>query len=124
MRLISRTDQALTKLGVLITTCVGTMWTAIIFGIVAIAATPGVLPAQLTLMAQWTAQDFLQLVLLPVIMVGQAVGQAVIDALIREMRDDIKAELAVIQEATADLKLIANALHVHLTGESHPAAEE
>ena len=61
-------------IGLMITTAVGTMVCAFVFTIVALVGLPsaisqgGVLP-----LVQWTAQTFLQLVLLSIIMVGQNV---------------------------------------------------
>lgn len=131
MRILSRANAALTRVGVLITAGVGTMWTAVVFAVVAIIATPGVLPLYVTVVAQWLAQDFFQLILLPVIMVGQAVAQAALERVIREIHDDLKEDLAIThsalsaaQEALEKVTAIADSLHVHLTGESHPSVKE
>lgn len=60
------------KLALYITNIVGTMWMAYIFAIIAFAGFPfkGATPLQYVL---WTSSEFLQLVLLPIIMVGQNV---------------------------------------------------
>ncbi len=65
-----------TRLAVALTKSVGTMWTAYIFMVLAIIGLFGLLgwlnPFTF-LLATWVSQQFLQLVLLPVIMVGQNV---------------------------------------------------
>lgn len=65
-----------TRIAVLLTKGVGSMWTAYLFALLAIIGLLGVLnllaPIAYTLVA-WTSQTFIQLTLLPIIMVGQAV---------------------------------------------------
>lgn len=65
-----------TRLAVALTKWVGTMWTAYVFVLLAIVGLLGLLnllnPITF-LLATWVSQQFLQLVLLPVIMVGQNV---------------------------------------------------
>jgi hypothetical protein len=70
---MKKITATLDRLGEWTTLIVGTMWCALLFGVIAVCATPGVFPAPVTAVFQWFAQDFLQLVLLPVIMVGTAV---------------------------------------------------
>lgn len=62
----------LDKAGLVITRAVGTMIAAILFTGLALISLPGVLQTHnaITIVA-WVAQTFLQLVLLPIIMVGQ-----------------------------------------------------
>lgn len=83
-------------LAVAITRAVGSMWTAYIFCLLALASLPAVLTAgnfvpanffpkwlvaiSLIALVSWIAQTFLQLVLLPVIMVGQNVQNAAADS--------------------------------------------
>jgi hypothetical protein len=62
------------KIGVFITTVVGTMWAAYIFTLLAGVSLPSVLQSKnLVTIVAWIAQTFLQLVLLPIIIVGQNV---------------------------------------------------
>jgi hypothetical protein len=83
------------KLAVSITKRVGTMWTGYLFGLLSLFSLPAiihlVLPklnifphwiisASLISLIAWLSQNFLQLVLLPVIMVGQNVIQGQQDA--------------------------------------------
>jgi uncharacterized membrane protein len=65
-----------TRIAVWLTEHVGTMWTAYAFAILAIIglfAILGLLSPIVVLLVAWLSQTFLQLVLLPVIMVGQNV---------------------------------------------------
>lgn len=65
-----------TRIAVLLTKCVGSMWTAYTFVIIALVgllAILGVLSPLVALLVAWTSQTLIQLVLLPVIMVGQNV---------------------------------------------------
>src|SRR6266576_4921482 len=64
------------KIAVGLTKRVGTMWTAYAFAVLAIVglfAILGLLSPVVALLIAWISQTFLQLVLLPVIMVGQNV---------------------------------------------------
>jgi hypothetical protein len=68
-------------LAVLITRSVGTMWTAYVFTIIAVVSLPAALATRNTIVIiSWIAQTFLQLVLLPIIIVGQNVISASQDA--------------------------------------------
>jgi uncharacterized membrane protein len=65
-----------TRLAVLLTQYTGTMWTAYIFTVLALIGLLGLfnlLNPFVFLLTTWISQQFLQLVLLPVIMVGQNV---------------------------------------------------
>jgi len=62
----------LDKLGFTITRAVGTMIAAILFTILALISFPAAIKTHnLIVIVAWVAQTFLQLVLLPIIMVGQ-----------------------------------------------------
>jgi hypothetical protein len=74
--LISRINSNLNRYSVFVTNAVGTPWCALAFMCISVLATPGVFPAWVTAIAQWIAMAFLQLVLLPIIMVGQNVSSA------------------------------------------------
>jgi len=63
-------------LAIALTTNVGSMWTAYAFALLALVGLlgiVGVLSASVVLFIAWLSQTFIQLVLLPVIMVGQNV---------------------------------------------------
>lgn len=98
--LIERDVRGLTKfnntVAVGITKCVGTMWSAYLFALLSLFSLPAILvlvspglkhdfpkwiiDASLITLIAWISQNFLQLVLLPVIMVGQNVIQGQQDA--------------------------------------------
>jgi hypothetical protein len=68
-------------LAVQITSKVGTMWAAYAFCILALISLPAAIASGNTIViVAWLAQTFLQLVLLPIIIVGQNVQQAANDA--------------------------------------------
>ena len=60
------------RLGLFLTTIVGTMWAAYLFTILALVSFPSAMrTGNSIIMVAWIAQTFLQLVLLPIIIVGQ-----------------------------------------------------
>ena len=68
-------------LAVHITQTVGTMWVAYAFAALALISLPAAIESgQIIVIVSWIAQTFLQLVLLPIIIVGQNVIQAANDA--------------------------------------------
>ena len=70
-----------TRVAVKITKTVGSMWCAYIFALIALISLPSALKSHDPLIiVSWTAQTFLQLVLLPIIIVGQNVQSAASDA--------------------------------------------
>ena len=70
-----------TWLAVHVTRTVGTMWVAYVFALLALVSFPAAIATRDTIViVAWIAQTFLQLVLLPIIMVGQNVIQAANDA--------------------------------------------
>ena len=73
-RLADRFSDRLEHWGEHITSAVGTMWTAIAFSMLALISLPGAIASgNVVVIVAWIAQTFLQLVLLPIIMVGQNV---------------------------------------------------
>ncbi len=70
-----------TYLAVKITKTVGTMWIAYLFVAIALISLPAaVRTGDVIIIVAWIAQTFFQLVLLPIIIVGQNVIQAANDA--------------------------------------------
>jgi hypothetical protein len=68
-------------LAVRITRTVGTMWIAYLFACISLISLPAALHSgDVIVIVSWVAQTFLQLVLLPIIIVGQNVIQAANDA--------------------------------------------
>jgi hypothetical protein len=69
------------RLGLSITTRVGTMWAAYVFCALALVSLPGAIASGNTVVIiGWIAQTFLQLVLLPIIIVGQNIQAKAADA--------------------------------------------
>ena len=70
-----------TRIAVKITKSVGSMWCAYVFALLALISLPAALKSgQPIIIVSWIAQTFLQLVLLPIIIVGQNVQAAASDA--------------------------------------------
>jgi hypothetical protein len=70
-----------TWLAVKITKTVGSMWMAYIFAALTLISLPAAIASgQVIIIVAWIAQTFLQLILLPIIIVGQNVIQATNDA--------------------------------------------
>jgi hypothetical protein len=70
-----------TWLAVRITKTVGTMWIAYLFAAIALVSLPAAIQSRnVIIIVAWVAQTFFQLVLLPIIIVGQNVIQATNDA--------------------------------------------
>ena len=77
-KLVNRFNR---KVGLGITTSVGTMWCAYVFTAIALVSLPAaILSNNAIVIIAWIAQTFLQLVLLPVIIVGQNIQAAAADA--------------------------------------------
>jgi hypothetical protein len=80
------------KLGLLITLVVGTMWAAYVFGAIALISLPdNVKSTQLLIL--WISSSFLQLVLLPVIIVGQNIQAKASDKRAEDTYNDADAIL-------------------------------
>jgi hypothetical protein len=60
------------RVAILITRVVGTMWCAYVFGVLAFVALPSAVQQHSpTVLVNWVSSNFLQLILLPIIIVGQ-----------------------------------------------------
>jgi methyl-accepting chemotaxis protein len=98
------------KLAVMITNIVGTMWCAYAFAILALISFPAALETGTATLVAWFAQTFLQLVLLSIIMVGQKVAAAKSDKQLEQTYYDAEALLQMNDEMH---KLVKQ--NVHLT---------
>lgn len=85
------------RFGLRITTLVGTMWTAYLFSVLALFALPDALKQGTYFVVVWLSSSFLQLVLLPIIIVGQNIQAKAADT---RADDTYKDAEAVLQEAT------------------------
>ena len=85
------------RIGLAITTAVGTMVCAYIFGVIALISLPSaVRSGNLTIIIAWVSSNFLQLILLPVIIVGQNLLAGAAD---RRSEQTYKDAEAVLHEA-------------------------
>lgn len=99
------------KIGLKITLVVGTMWAAYIFALLAFVSLPAILDLTgwighpfpkwmlntgMIALVAWIAQTFLQLILLPIIIVGQNIQAAASDGRAQATFDDASA---VLEEA-------------------------
>jgi hypothetical protein len=92
------------KVGLRITLVVGTMWCAYLFTIIALISAPSAFKTGNSLiMVSWVAQTFLQLVLLPIIIVGQNVQATAADARAQATYDDAAAVLEEAKQIQAHL---------------------
>jgi hypothetical protein len=80
-------------LAVKITAAVGTMWCAYLFAGLALLSLPDAIRGGIAPLVAWTAQTFLQLVLLSIIIVGQQVDDAASDKRAIETYNDAEAVL-------------------------------
>ena len=96
-----------TKVAIVITRAVGSMWCAYAFALFDLISLPSAVRAGTSAIVSWVAQTFLQLVLLSVIMVGQNVQAAAAD----------KRAEATFHDASATLHEVA-----HVQG--HLAAQD
>ncbi len=81
-------------IGLFITTVVGTMWAAYLFTVLALVSFPSAIRSGDTIIiVAWIAQTFLQLVLLPVIIVGQNLQSKAADKRADHTYNDAEAVL-------------------------------
>ena len=92
------------KIGVLITSVVGTMWAAYLFTLLALVGLPAAVQSHdKIIIVAWVAQTFLQLVLLPVIIVGQNVQARAADKRSQQTYSDAEAILQECMQLQAHL---------------------
>jgi len=93
------------KVGLKITVIIGTMWAAYLFTLLALVSAPNAFRSGNTIIiVSWIAQTFLQLVLLPIIIVGQNVQAASADARAQATYDDAAAVLDEARRIQAHLQ--------------------
>jgi hypothetical protein len=92
------------KIGLRITLVVGTMWCAYLFTLLALISAPSAFgTGNALIVIAWIAQTFLQLVLLPIIIVGQNVQAVAADARSQATYDDAAAVLEEVKQIQAHL---------------------
>jgi hypothetical protein len=93
-----------TRVGLKITMIVGTMWTAYLFTLLTLVSAPAAFKTgDRIIIIAWIAQTFLQLVLLPIIIVGQNVQAAAADERSLATYNDASAVLEEAKQIQAHL---------------------
>jgi hypothetical protein len=93
------------KVGLRVTLVVGTMWCAYLFTLLALVSVSSAFKTHdVVIIVAWIAQTFLQLVLLPIIIVGQNVQAAASDARSQATYDDAAAVLEEAKQIQAHLE--------------------
>jgi hypothetical protein len=85
------------RFGLIITMAVGSMWCAYLFAAIAFIALPDAIKAGPFFIVVWISSSFLQLVLLPIIIVGQNIQASSADKRAEETYKDAEA---VLREAS------------------------
>ena len=93
------------QLALWITTGVGTMWCAYLFGVISFISLPAAINGGVAELINWLTQTFLQLVLLSVIMVGQKVAAKTADKQALQTYKDAEALLKIQDEVHRLLKI-------------------
>jgi len=88
--------RANARFGLKVTLVVGTMWAAYLFTVIALFALPDAIKQGTYFIIVWLSSSFLQLVLLPIIIVGQNIQAATAD---KRAEDTYKDAEAVLKEA-------------------------
>ena len=99
------------RVGLKITLIVGTMWSAYVFTLLALVSAPAAFHSgDRIIIVAWIAQTFLQLVLLPIIIVGQNVQAAAADARSLATYNDASAVLEEARQIQAHLNVQDDAI--------------
>jgi hypothetical protein len=87
-------------IGLRITLLVGTMWAAYVFALIAFYSLPSTIKAHSgTVLVLWISSEFLQLVLLPIIIVGQNIQSRAADARAAKTFEDVEDARQKIEHA-------------------------
>jgi hypothetical protein len=104
-------------LGLKITVLVGTMVCAYVFSVIALISLPSAISSgNLTIIVAWVSSNFIQLVLLPIIIVGQNVQAAASDKRSEQTYKDAEAVLAEALKIQEHLAVQDKALELHREG--------
>lgn len=118
-----------TRVAVKVTSTVGSMWCAYAFMLLALISLPAAIQSRNAIViVGWIAQTFLQLVLLPIIIVGQNVQAAASDARAESDHETLQAihtltaEVHRIDEQqTTILNLLAEKANIVASGKPDPS---
>lgn len=119
-----RTGTFNEKLALALTTAVGTMWCAYFFSILALLVLPDAIHGGMLTFIQWVSQTFIQLVMLSVIMVGQAIMGQASDKRAEMTYKDAEATFHEAQQIQAHLKQQDDAINAILDRLEKREAEE
>jgi len=108
-------------LGVKITQSVGTMWCAYAFAGLALISLPASIHQGTQALIQWIAQTFLQLVLLSIILVGQQVQGARVEARDSETHDMVMTSHSELHKSHAEHSAKLDELIRAIPGASPPS---
>jgi hypothetical protein len=93
------------RIALAVTAIVGTMWAAYIFAVIAVVSLPSAITSKnLTVIIAWVSSNFLQLVLLPVIIVGQNLQGRASDKRAIQTYNDAEAILSECLQLQAHLQ--------------------
>lgn len=103
--------------GLRITLLVGTMWAAYLFTAIAFVSLPSTVKQHsATVLVLWLSSEFIQLVLLPIIIVGQNIQSRAADARAAKTFEDV-------EDARTKIERTLELLDVHTEGGLHDAVQ-
>ncbi len=115
----AKTDTAAQRVnaavGLRITVLVGTMWCAYVFAAIALISLPDNIHST-QLLILWISSSFLQLVLLPIIIVGQNIQSRAADARATKTFEDV-------EDARNKIEHAISLLDIHTEGGLHDAVQ-
>ena len=115
MKMDTAAQRINAAVGLKITVLVGTMWCAYVFAIIAFVSLPSTIKQHsATVIVLWLSSEFIQLVLLPIIIVGQNIQSRAADARATKTFEDV-------EDARQKIEHAINLLDVHTEGGLHDA---
>jgi hypothetical protein len=117
---VKAADSFNAKVAILLTRVIGTMWAFWVFNGIALISLPSAInTGQLTVLINWVSSNWIQLILLPALMVGQNLQNIAADARSAKTFEDIetvKANMAVALDAldtktAGGLQEVLDAIH-------------
>jgi hypothetical protein len=115
MKMDTAAQRVNAAIGLRITLLVGTMWAAYVFALIAFVSLPSTIKQHsATVLVLWLSSEFIQLVLLPIIIVGQNIQSRAADARATKTFEDV-------EDARQKIEHAINLLDVHTDGGLHDA---
>jgi hypothetical protein len=117
---VKAADSFNAKVAILLTRVIGTMWAFWVFNGIALISLPSAInTGQLTVLINWVSSNWIQLILLPALMVGQNLQNIAADARSAKTFEDIetvKSNMAVALDAldtktAGGLQEVLDAIH-------------